>query len=127
MNQHLIRCLPMAAACLWPLPCLIWRMSIRRCTSGRRGSPRAVRRGPAAARRGRGAGGSPWRGGAAGTRRREGARGQWNRPGEFPLLRAVLQLLSWLSMWVGYGGMVLIPLWDMWGSQRGRRTEREST
>jgi hypothetical protein len=28
---------------------------------------------------------------------------------------AGLQLLSWLSMWVGYGGMLIVPLWDMWG------------
>ena len=27
---------------------------------------------------------------------------------------AVLQLLSWIGMWVGYGGMMVITLWDMW-------------
>ena len=28
---------------------------------------------------------------------------------------AVLQLLSWIGMWVGYGGMIVVALWDMWG------------
>jgi hypothetical protein len=27
---------------------------------------------------------------------------------------AVLQLLSWIEMWVGYGGMIVAALWDMW-------------
>ncbi|HEY7491522.1 MAG TPA: hypothetical protein VIH59_10495 [Candidatus Tectomicrobia bacterium] len=27
---------------------------------------------------------------------------------------AVLQLLSWIGMWVGYGGMLVVSLWDMW-------------
>jgi hypothetical protein len=27
---------------------------------------------------------------------------------------AVLQLLSWIGMWVGYGGMLGITLWDRW-------------
>ena len=27
---------------------------------------------------------------------------------------AVLQLLSWIGMWIGYGGMLVITLWDMW-------------
>ena len=27
---------------------------------------------------------------------------------------AVLQLLSWIGMWVGYGGMIVVTLWDMW-------------
>jgi hypothetical protein len=27
---------------------------------------------------------------------------------------AVLQLLSWIGMWVGYGGMMGITLWDRW-------------
>jgi hypothetical protein len=27
---------------------------------------------------------------------------------------AVLQLLSWVGMWVGYGGMIVVTLWDMW-------------
>jgi hypothetical protein len=27
---------------------------------------------------------------------------------------AVLQLLSWVEMWVGYGGMILVTLWEMW-------------
>jgi hypothetical protein len=27
---------------------------------------------------------------------------------------AGLQLISWLGMWVGYGGMVAVALWDMW-------------
>ncbi len=27
---------------------------------------------------------------------------------------AVLQLLSWTGMWIGYGGMIIITLWDMW-------------
>jgi hypothetical protein len=27
---------------------------------------------------------------------------------------ALLQLLSWLGMWVGYGGMLVVALWDMW-------------
>lgn len=27
---------------------------------------------------------------------------------------ALLQLLSWAGMWVGYGGMLVVTLWDMW-------------
>ncbi len=27
---------------------------------------------------------------------------------------ALLQLLSWAGMWVGYGGMILVSLWEMW-------------
>ena len=27
---------------------------------------------------------------------------------------ALLQLMSWLAMWVGYGGMIMVTLWDMW-------------
>lgn len=27
---------------------------------------------------------------------------------------ALLQLLSWLLGWIGYGGMILIPLYEMW-------------
>ena len=27
---------------------------------------------------------------------------------------AALQLLSWIRMWIGYGGMMVITLWDMW-------------
>jgi hypothetical protein len=27
---------------------------------------------------------------------------------------AVLQLLSWIGMWGGYGGMLVVSLWDMW-------------
>ena len=27
---------------------------------------------------------------------------------------AVLQLLSWISMWVGYSGMLVVILWDIW-------------
>jgi hypothetical protein len=28
---------------------------------------------------------------------------------------AALQMLSWVGMWIGYGGMIVISLWDMWG------------
>jgi hypothetical protein len=27
---------------------------------------------------------------------------------------AALRLLSWFGMWIGYGGMMVITLWDMW-------------
>jgi hypothetical protein len=27
---------------------------------------------------------------------------------------ALLQLLSWIGMWIGYGGMIVLTLWDMW-------------
>ena len=27
-----------------------------------------------------------------------------------------LQLLSWLTLWVGYGGMVVAAMWEMWGN-----------
>lgn len=29
-------------------------------------------------------------------------------------LFALLQLLSWVGMWLGYGGMIVMALWDMW-------------
>jgi hypothetical protein len=32
---------------------------------------------------------------------------------------AVLQLLSWLALWVGYGGMIVAALWEMWGHRIG--------
>ena len=32
---------------------------------------------------------------------------------------AVLQLLSWLVFWVGYGGMVVAAIWEMWGNPAG--------
>lgn len=28
---------------------------------------------------------------------------------------ALLQLASWLAMWVGYGTLILLPLYEMWG------------
>jgi hypothetical protein len=31
---------------------------------------------------------------------------------------ALLQLGSWAGMWLGYGGMIVIPLWAMWAGQR---------
>ncbi|GIX46516.1 MAG: hypothetical protein KatS3mg131_0727 [Candidatus Tectimicrobiota bacterium] len=27
---------------------------------------------------------------------------------------ALLQLLAWVAMWLGYGGMLLVALWEMW-------------
>jgi hypothetical protein len=32
---------------------------------------------------------------------------------------AVLQLLSWLAFWAGYGGMVVATIWEMWGNPAG--------
>jgi hypothetical protein len=32
---------------------------------------------------------------------------------------AALQILSWLALWVGYGGMVVAALWEMWGNPAG--------
>jgi hypothetical protein len=32
---------------------------------------------------------------------------------------AVLQLLSWLAFWIGYGGMLVAALWEMWGPSAG--------
>jgi hypothetical protein len=32
---------------------------------------------------------------------------------------ATLQLLSWLTLWVGYGGMVVAAMWEMWGNPAG--------
>ena len=32
---------------------------------------------------------------------------------------ALLQLLAWLALWVGYGGMIVAPLWEMWGNSPG--------
>ena len=26
-------------------------------------------------------------------------------------------MAAWLGLWVGYGGMILIPLWEMWASR----------
>ena len=31
---------------------------------------------------------------------------------------ALLQLAAWAAMWVGYGGMTVAPLWEMWGPMR---------
>jgi hypothetical protein len=28
---------------------------------------------------------------------------------------ALLQLVSWLAMWLGYGALILLPLYEMWG------------
>ncbi|MFQ5684701.1 MAG: hypothetical protein ACE5HC_15710 [Candidatus Binatia bacterium] len=30
---------------------------------------------------------------------------------------ALLHLAAWMAIWVGYGGMILAPLWEMWGSR----------
>jgi hypothetical protein len=27
---------------------------------------------------------------------------------------AYLLILSWLGLWLGYGGMILVPLYEMW-------------
>ena len=31
----------------------------------------------------------------------------------------ILQLLAWMALWVGYGGMVIATLWEMWGPPSG--------
>jgi magnesium-transporting ATPase (P-type) len=31
---------------------------------------------------------------------------------------ALLQLASWLGMWLGYGALILLPLYEMWGKSR---------
>lgn len=31
---------------------------------------------------------------------------------------AILQLIAWLGMWVGYGALILLPLYEMWGRDR---------
>jgi hypothetical protein len=36
-------------------------------------------------------------------------------------LFALLQLLSWVGMWLGYGGMIVVALWDMWRPERAGR------
>ena len=28
---------------------------------------------------------------------------------------ALLQIVSWLTMWLGYGALILLPLYEMWG------------
>ena len=28
---------------------------------------------------------------------------------------AIVHVLSWLALWIGYGGMLVIALWEMWG------------
>jgi hypothetical protein len=28
---------------------------------------------------------------------------------------AILQLVAWFGMWVGYGALILLPLYEMWG------------
>ena len=40
---------------------------------------------------------------------------------------ALLQLASWLAMWVGYGALMLVPLYDMWGKGSRRPREQEPT
>jgi hypothetical protein len=32
---------------------------------------------------------------------------------------ALLQLLSWLALWIGYGGMLVAALWEMWRPAAG--------
>jgi hypothetical protein len=32
---------------------------------------------------------------------------------------ALLQLLAWMAFWVGYGGMLIATLWEMWGTSSG--------
>jgi len=44
---------------------------------------------------------------------------------------ALLQLAAWLGMWVGYGALVLLPLYEMWGtgwprSIEGRKGKRRT-
>jgi hypothetical protein len=31
----------------------------------------------------------------------------------------MLQLLSWLALWIGYGGMLVAAVWEMWGPSAG--------
>lgn len=38
---------------------------------------------------------------------------------------ALLQLASWLAMWLGYGALILVPLYEMWG-KGWRRFETKS-
>ncbi|MFQ5657303.1 MAG: hypothetical protein ACE5G5_07170 [Candidatus Methylomirabilales bacterium] len=33
---------------------------------------------------------------------------------------ALVQLTAWAAMWIGYGGMIIAPLWEMWGTKDGR-------
>ncbi len=37
---------------------------------------------------------------------------------------ALLQLASWLAMWLGYGALILIPLYEMWGKEWRRNGGR---
>ncbi len=37
---------------------------------------------------------------------------------------ALLHLVSWLAMWLGYGALILIPLYEMWG-KGWRQSERK--
>ncbi len=39
---------------------------------------------------------------------------------------ALLQLASWLAMWLGYGALILLPLYEMWGKGWGQ-AERKGT
>lgn len=32
---------------------------------------------------------------------------------------AVLQVLAWLAFWIGYGGMLVVAIWEMWGQPPG--------
>jgi hypothetical protein len=32
---------------------------------------------------------------------------------------ALLQLLSWLAFWIGYGGILVATVWEMWGPAAG--------
>ena len=36
---------------------------------------------------------------------------------------AILHLAAWTAMWVGYGGMIAAPLWEMWGPRPGGGNE----
>ena len=32
---------------------------------------------------------------------------------------AILQLLAWLALWIGYGGMLIATVWELWGPAAG--------
>ena len=36
---------------------------------------------------------------------------------------ALLQLFAWLGMWLGYGALILLPLYEMWGNGRQQSGE----
>ena len=39
---------------------------------------------------------------------------------------ALLQLVSWFGMWLGYGTLVLLPLYEMWGKGWGQSERKDA-